>query len=424
MSGAGRRVVIIGGAGDMARVAAGQLLAMYDDIRLVIADIRGEKAGKAREKLGAERVETAIVDIFDPDGLKEAIRGCDLVMNATGPYYRTGRPVLEACIEEGVNYIDLCDDEESATDMLGIDVRASEAGITAFICGGLAPGLVNVLVLYLAGEMDEVESVELAWVTGSTPPKEGRQKGGAAVIEHMIHCCTGECVTIRNGRRVKIPSFVKAHEVDFPEPLGTYTVYELGHAETATMPYFMPGIKNVRTMGALHPPFLNGIFRGIAGYVEKGRLTMKEAVDFIVALDAGETPKVIGPYAAVLRGVLSQVLHGEVTAKGFLDFLRAASGREPARSTGGIHVSVEGLAESGRVRRQISYSDYQGEEGGLDMDLFTGTPLAVFTSMLLDGLVTRKGVVAPEGCVDPDEFGKRFDAIMPGHWDRTLEGQR
>ena len=419
-----KRIAVIGGAGDMARVAEEKLLLMCEGCRLVIADIDLDRARKAAERLETNMAEAARVDIFDPEGLREAIRGSDLVLNCTGPYYRTGRPVLEACIDEKVDYIDLGDDDESATALLELEGEAKEAGVTALICCGIAPGMVNVIARSFALEMDEVESIDLAWVTGSTPPKEGRQKGGAAVIEHMVHCCMGQCATVRDGKRVLIPSFRRGHVLDFPQPLGSYQVFELGHAETATMPRFLPGVKNVRTMGALNPPYLNGVFRGIARQVDRGAMDMKEAVGILMALDSGEQVKGIKPYLAILGGVLSQLFRREMSLADLRVFLREVAGKPEGESVGGLLVAVEGVKDGKPVRMQASQSERQGgPEGGMDMDEATGTPLAVFASMLLDGLVDEKGVLAPEGCIDPQEFLDRLEKAMPGYGDAMqLEG--
>jgi len=281
------RITIIGGAGDMAQVAAGAFVSLIPDCRLVLADYDREKAEKVAGNYDPSRVETTFVDIYDPAVLREVIRGSDLVANCTGPYYRTGRPVVEACIDEKVDYIDLGDDEESALELLAMHEQAKEVGITALICCGVAPGLVNVVARECAQQLDEVDSIDLAWVTGSTPPKEGKEKGGAAVFEHMVHACMGKCGTIRGGMRVEIPSFSIGHDLEFPQPLGKYRLFELGHAEVATMPNYFPGVKTVRTMGSLYPPYFNGVFRGIAGAVDKGKVEMKDAVAFLLALDRG-----------------------------------------------------------------------------------------------------------------------------------------
>ena len=408
------RIAVIGGAGDMARVAARTFLSLIGDCRLVLADYKREKADQAAASLGSPAVEAAFVDIYDPGVLREVIRGCDLVANCTGPYYRTGRPVLEACIDEKVDYIDLGDDEESALELLALHDRAEEAGITALICCGVAPGLVNVVVRDCARRLDEVEDVDIAWVTGSTPPKEGEEKGGAAVFEHMIHACMGECGTIRNGERVDIPSFRIGHLLEFPPPLGTCKLFELGHAEIATLPRFLPGVKNVRSMGALYPPYYNGVFRGLADCVDRGKVEMKDAVDFLLALDAGKNPRGLRLYLGVLKGVLSQLLRGELKAGEFLAFLKEVAGKPSGRSLGAILVAVEGVKDGRRLRIRASHAGYQGgAEGDLDMDEWTGTPLAVFASMLLDGSIGRKGVLAPEACVDPAEFTRRMSAAIP-----------
>jgi saccharopine dehydrogenase-like NADP-dependent oxidoreductase len=261
---------------------------------------------------------------------------------------------------------------------------------------------------------DEVESIDLAWVTGSTPPKEGKEKGGAAVFEHMVHACMGKCGTIRDGRRVEIPSFRIGHDLEFPEPLGTYRLFELGHAEVATMPRYFPGVKTVRTMGSLYPPAYNGVFRGIANAVDRGKVEMKDAVAFLLALDAGENPRGLRLYLSALGGVLSQLLRGELKARDFFAFMKEVAGKPSRTSIGAVMVSVVGVKDGKRLRVQTSHADYQGgPEGGLDMDDWTGTPLAVFASMLLDGSIKEKGVLAPEACVDPAEFRKRMSVAIP-----------
>ena len=398
----------------MAQVAARTFLSLIGDCRLVLADYNPEKAEKVAASFSSPQVETAFVDIYDPVVLREVIRESDLVVNCTGPYYRTGRPVVEACIDEKVDYIDLGDDEESALELLALHEKVEEAGITALICCGVAPGLVNVIVRECAQQLDEVENVDVAWVTGSTPPQEGKEKGGAAVFEHMIHACMGECGTIRDGKRVDIPSFRIGHVLEFPQPLGAYKLFELGHAEIATLPRFLPGVKNVRSMGSLYPPYFNGVFRGIADSVGKGKVEMKDAVDFLLALDAGKNPRGLRLYLSVLGGVLSQLLRGELKEGEFFAFLKEVAGKPSGHSIGAILVAVEGVKDGKRLRIQASHAGYQGGPGGdLDMDEWTGTPLAVFSSMLLEGMIKDKGVLAPEACVDPAEFTRRMSAAMP-----------
>jgi saccharopine dehydrogenase-like NADP-dependent oxidoreductase len=182
-----RRIVVLGGAGDMARVAVDRLVTLVEDGQFVIADLDGDKAQRVARGFASPRVEGVRADIFDSSGLSELIEGSALVINATGPLFRTGAPVLEACIERGVDYIDFGDTLEAADQLLALSERAKAAGITALICAGLTPGLLGLIAAKAARELDRVEDVDIAWVSAPTPPREGVEKGGVALVEHMLH---------------------------------------------------------------------------------------------------------------------------------------------------------------------------------------------------------------------------------------------
>jgi saccharopine dehydrogenase-like NADP-dependent oxidoreductase len=418
-----KEVVVVGASGDMARVAVSKLLALRDDCRFKLADRDLGGAGLLSRALGSERLVPEFVDIFDQQLLAEVISGADLVVNCTGPYYRTGKPVLEVCIASGTNYVDMCDDEDSALSMLLLDREARESGITALICCGIAPGLLNMLARAAASELDEFKDIELAWVSGQAPPSEDRPAGSVGVIEHMLHCCVGMCATIRDGFRDYIPAFREGRVIDFPPPLGPYRVFELGHAEPATIPRFMPGLHNLRTMGAIYPPYLNGLFRGIAGQVTRGAVTMKEAVDFIVALDKGNRTASLRPFLGVLSGMAGQLLRGEIGPGDLRGLLQATTGRLQAEALGGIYVSVSGVKNGRRARVSVSESSVQGAgEGSMDIDVVTGACLAAFASLLLAGEVGSKGVVAPEACVDPRRYLDELERALP-EYDLDLELQ-
>jgi saccharopine dehydrogenase-like NADP-dependent oxidoreductase len=363
------------------------------------------------------------VDIFDRRVLAEVISGAHLVVNCTGPYYRTAKPVLEACIAGGTDYVDMCDDEDSALSMLVLDREAHERGVTALICCGIAPGLLNVLARAAASELDEFEDIELAWVSGQAPPAEDRPAGSVGVIEHMLHCCVGMCATIRDGGRTYIPAFKEGRVIEFPAPLGPYKVFELGHAEPATIPRFMPGLRNLRTMGAIYPPYLNGLFRGIAGQVTRGSVGMREAVEFIVALDKGGRVASLRPFLGVLSGVMGQLLRGEIRLRDLRGLLQASTGRLQVEALGGIYVSVSGVKDGRRARVTVSEASVQGAgEGSMDIDVVTGTCLAAFASLMLAGDVTGKGVMAPEACVDPHRYVDELKKALP-EYDMKLDLQ-
>ena len=75
-------------------------------------------------------------------------------------------------------------------------------------------------------------------------------------------------------------------------------------------------------------------------------------------------------------------------------------GRDNGPQSSGLKVIVKGEKDG----RKITYTaDMAGR-----MAPGTGLPAAMAALMFFDGNVTRKGVVAPEGCIDPEVFLKAF----------------
>ena len=406
-----RRIVVLGGAGDMARVAVDRLVTLVEDGQFVIADLDGVKAQRVARGFASSRIEGVRADIFDRRGLSTLIEGSTLVINATGPLFRTGVPVLEACIERGVDYIDFGDTLEAADQMLALSEQAKAAGITALICAGLTPGLLGLIVAKAARELDRVEDVDIAWVSAPTPPREGVEKGGVALVEHMLHESMGKTASFCDGKRIEIPAFQQSEWVRFPKPLGTIRVYQLGHAEIATIPRFLPGVRNVRVFGGLTPAYLVGLFQGVARQVERGGVELHQAVECIAALDAGRRPRNLRPIWGILCGVGAQLLRGELCVEDVWSFLRLVlTGRIVGKYVGGVLVRVTGERSGCRVTLETAQAMELGSEdrGDGGMDVVTGTPLAVFACLLLRGSIDARGVVSPEACVDPKEFQEFF----------------
>ncbi|MEQ9417534.1 MAG: saccharopine dehydrogenase NADP-binding domain-containing protein [Salinisphaeraceae bacterium] len=106
------RVVFIGAAGEMCRVAIERFASADSDRELVLTDIRPDLLKPLVERLPAGRATARHLDLFDEAALREVVRGASLVVLAAGPYIRTSDPVITACLEEGVPYLDFDDDVE------------------------------------------------------------------------------------------------------------------------------------------------------------------------------------------------------------------------------------------------------------------------------------------------------------------------
>ena len=103
------------------------------------------------------KVRAVGLDVNDASAMRRAMQNVDIVINTSGPFYRFGVPILQAAIDEGCNYLDICDDWEPTIEMLKLDQAAKTAGVTAIIGLGASPGISNIGLIAMQ-ELDEVSS--------------------------------------------------------------------------------------------------------------------------------------------------------------------------------------------------------------------------------------------------------------------------
>ncbi|MCB9415921.1 MAG: saccharopine dehydrogenase NADP-binding domain-containing protein [Mycolicibacterium sp.] len=133
-----KRIVFIGAAGEMCRVAIQRFAEAVEgaDWKLELYDIRPEVLDDLVELLPSGSVSVGSFDLFDGVALSSAIEGAALVVLGAGPYIRTAEPVRAACIDNKVAYLDLDDDEASTRAALVLDAAARAAEVPIFVgCG-------------------------------------------------------------------------------------------------------------------------------------------------------------------------------------------------------------------------------------------------------------------------------------------------
>ncbi|OOQ86245.1 hypothetical protein PEBR_22561 [Penicillium brasilianum] len=114
-----KRVVFIGAAGEMCRLAV-ERFANASDISLVLADINTDSLQPLVARLPAGRATALKLDLNDRVALLTTTKGAALVVLGAGPYTKTSQPVLTACLENKIPYLDFDDDVESTTAALAL----------------------------------------------------------------------------------------------------------------------------------------------------------------------------------------------------------------------------------------------------------------------------------------------------------------
>ena len=357
------RAIVIGGLGGMGQGVARDLIKQDKIKRVTLGDINVDPANMQEKLRASDKVSLVRVDVNDHAGLLDAIREHDVVVNTAGPFYKTAIAVARAAVEAGINYIDICDDYEAVPILFSspeIDEAAKKAGITVLTGMGSDPGTNNVLVKWYANQLDRVDEIHLFWVVSIA------ELAGAA-WDHSLHMVTGRIPQYIDGKLQYVEGGTGEETARFLEPLGTCVVRYVGHPQPITIPRYIEGVKKVVIKGALIPLWVDDL---IKQQKETGFLNT-EPVD--------------------VKG--TQVAPYDLTLKLWNDI---PNGRDNGPQASGLKVIVKGE----RAGKQVAYTaDIVGR-----MAPGTGLPASIAALMMDAGDVTVKGVVAPEGCIDPEKF--------------------
>ena len=302
-----KRVVFIGAAGEMCRLAV-ERFANASDIPLVLADINADALQPLVAKLPTGRATALKLDLNDREALLAATKGASLVVLGAGPYTKTSQPVLTACLENKVPYLDFDDDVESTTEALALHERAKKEGVPCFIGCGASPGLTNVLAVDATKDLDTIESIDVCWLVGDERPGIGK-----AVLEHLMHIAAGPCLTWAGGKPTLNESWVETGYAAMYGDHGETLLHETAHPEPITLPRLFPQASRIRCLGGMHPAPLNGIARGLGVAVRKQDISLDEAVNFLLNLVNNPSPleglgASLGEASGYLRG-------GDITLK-------------------------------------------------------------------------------------------------------------
>jgi saccharopine dehydrogenase (NAD+, L-lysine-forming) len=355
-------VLVIGGTGGMGQGVARDLIKQEQIKEVILGDINVDP-DRVQEKLRAsQKVVLLKIDVNDHQGMVGAIKKADVVINCAGPFYKTAVAVARAAVEAKVNYIDICDDYEAAEILFAsdIDKAAKDAGITVLTGMGSDPGTNNVLVKWYANKLDRVDEIYLYWVVSIA------ELAGAA-WDHSLHMILGKIPQYLDGKLEYVEGGSGEETEKFLEPLGECLISYVGHPQPFTIPRYIQGVKKVVIKGALIPLWVDRLIKE----QKATGLLSKEQIE--------------------VRG--TKIVPYDLTLK-LWDTIPKDRDNGPAAS--GLKVIVKGM----RQGKQVTYTaDIVGR-----MAPGTGLPASIAALMMDAGEVSVKGVVAPEGCIDPDKF--------------------
>jgi len=376
----GNKVVILGGVGVVGGVVSTFLSNTEDFDEIVIADINLLAAEKMAKNLN-EKVSAIKFDAMDIESIRNAIKGANVVVNCTGPYYKFEKTILSTVIEAGINYVDVCDDTGATYDALELDDLAKKAGVIALIGMGSSPGVTNLLAGYAANELlDVCESIEMFHIHG------GELNEGAGVIGHRFYCLSNDIPMFLDGKAALIkPSESDAHEedVNFINLTGKFRVYPYPHPEPITLPMFIKdkGLLKVTNKGSVLPEKYYKLTRAIhaCGLDSKEPIILSNGQEVI-------------PYDFAT----AYLIHQRDKILNEMDF---------GEAKGCVKIVVKGKKKKTLEKRTYIFSLVsEGAGKGQGLGHGTGIPCALGTILMIRGKVKGTGVLPPEACLNFWDF--------------------
>lgn len=369
------KVAIVGAGGLFIRPAI-PIISKFPEVDelILVGRTRSKLEELAQELEGGARVIEA--DVFDHEGLLKAITGAGLVINATGPYFRTLLPVLNAAMEAGAHYCDYSSESSAIQEARNLDHELKSRGLTALLGFGEGPGLSSLMAMYGARQLDSARSIVMGWVSEveatlgevQTNLREIQKSGrGSAGLLTMFNGFTGNVPIWRDGKLVTVRSMENPLELVTPDG-DVLTAFPFATSEPLTLPRVIPGISEIAPVAGFIPLQVNELIGDLCQKMESGELEIDSAaLEFFEELDRNRS-RWLGD------GEQTGFFANGVVVDGTKD-------GQPARWTGALRWNLDTIENS--------------------VGLSTSGVAALAAKKLLEGEIAQTGALMVEDCFEP-----------------------
>ena len=231
-----QKVLVIGGYGRIGKSVARDI-ANHTGAEVTITSRQAQSEVKPFQFLA--------LNLDDRSQLHKAIANKDLVVHCAGPFHHRDGRVLESCIEQGVNYIDVSDHRSFYQRVIKQQERAIAAGITAVLNTGIFPGISNSMVKQGVEQFDRANKIHLSYVVA------GSGGAGLTVMRTTFLGLKNKFSAWIDGKWQDISPYSKREVIEFPAPYGKTGVYWFDVPETYTFADSFPVDTVVTKFGSI-----------------------------------------------------------------------------------------------------------------------------------------------------------------------------
>ena len=219
-------------------------LALARGLRPVLA---GRNRDALAEQSRAHGLEYRVFDLRNPVGMARELAGFGAVLNCAGPFHRTAAPMVQACLQSRVHYLDITGEIAVFEALAQQDGAARAANIVLLPGVGFDVVPSDCLAAHLKSRLPDATELVLAFQGFG-----GASRGTATTAIESFTVCAVR----RNGAIVRVPPAWKTRTVDFGEgPMMAVTI-PWGDVSTA---YYSTGIGNIEVYTALPPSAIRSL---------------------------------------------------------------------------------------------------------------------------------------------------------------------
>ena len=216
--------MVYGAAGHTGRFVVDELVRR--GLTPVLAGRTASRIAAAAERHGV--LDQRVVGVDDPDRLRRAIDGVDVVVNCAGPFLDTALPLATAAVAAGADYLDVTAEQPVVQTLYREPDRpARDAGVAVIPAMAFYGGLADLLVTYALDGATSADTVEVAIGLDRWWPTAGTRITGARN--------TATRQTIRDGVLAPLPHPAPTGTWSYPQPLGDQPVVQLPFSEVVTI---------------------------------------------------------------------------------------------------------------------------------------------------------------------------------------------
>lgn len=395
---------VIVGAGGQGGPCASILAKDSDCESILLMDIDETLLNAVKKKIDSEKLIPMVADAGSLQDLAKKSKGADVIIDLAPPWLSPN--IIKAALSVDAYYVNTAYDypfwdEIVAGDELSFNRDFKEAGLTALLGCGMAPGILNVMASYYAGQYKTIDSIKLriAKKNLSDPPYSdlvGVWNPGWSPKQALIDCAT-PAICLRNGQYERMPDYSEIEEWVFPQPIGKMPVSHHSHEEPYSLSrvYSDKGLKNCDFKYFVTAQAATLVKMGLASEKEinvKG--VMVKPIDVVMEL----IPK---------------------PGNDFLSESKESLARKDELSFVSMMIEIKGIQNGRPVEKLIHLPNLQKPAVKL-YDLFgtsmvnVALPAVIGAKMILQG--AKKGIIFAEE-LDPKRFIQLFkESGHPWSW--------